>query len=76
MLCPALVIVINVESVIFCERPSTATRKLWVRLSTFSSMRLSSRMTMGRMLRLWGATGVIQIELDCGTMMGPPFESD
>ena len=66
----------SVVSCIFCERPSTATRKLWVRLSTLNSMRQSSRITMGLRLKLWGATGVMQSEFDCGTIIGPPLESE
>ena len=66
--------VICVPSHSFSDRPSMATRKLWLRLSTSSRITLSSFTTMGRMFRLWGATGVMQSVSADGTTMGPPVE--
>ena len=72
----ALRMVTVVVSTSFSLRPSMAMRKLCERDSTLSVTTLSSLSTMGRMLRLCGATGVRHSEPVCGTIMGPPFDSE
>ena len=64
----------RVSSAIFMLRPSTATRKLCDREHTSSSITLVSLMTIGRIFRLWGATGVMQRLPLWGTMIGPPLD--
>lgn len=72
----AFSIVMDVPSVRVSLRPSTASRKLCERDSTLSVTVLSPLITMGRTLRLCGATGVRHTVLVRGTMMGPPFDSE
>ena len=60
----------------FAERPSAATRKLWLRLSTSSVTSALSGITNGRAVRLWGATGVRLITPVWGTIIGPPFDRE
>ena len=51
-----------------------AARKLCERDSTERVITLLSLITIGRMLRLCGATGVRHKLLVDGTMIGPPFD--
>ena len=56
------------------ERPSTAARKEWLRLSTFKVMTEVSGTTIGRTLRLWGATAVRHSVPVEGAIIGPPLD--
>ena len=58
------------------DRPSTATKNEWLRLSTSSVISAESGITIGRMFSEWGATAVITSTPVPGTMMGPPFDSE
>ena len=66
----------RVFSLHFADCPSTAMRKLWLRLSTVRVISESSEITIGLMFRLCGATGVRHRMPVCGTMIGPPFDSE
>jgi hypothetical protein len=45
---------------------------LWLRLSTSKVISQSSQITIGLTFKLCGATGVIAMVLEWGTMIGPP----
>ena len=64
--------VMVVFSEILSLRPSTAIRKLWLRLLTRRVITTSSQTITGRVLRLCDATGDRQKVPERGTMMGPP----
>ena len=68
--------VITVPSWSLVASPSMAIMKLWLRLFTSRRISLVSGSTMGRVLMLWGATGVSVSTFDCGTTIGPPLLSE
>ena len=60
----------------FSDLPSIAIRKLCDLLSTDSLISALSGITIGRTLRLCGATAVRLSTPDSGAMIGPPFDSE
>jgi hypothetical protein len=57
-------------------RPSQATRKGCLPLDTWSEMVLSWGSTIGRVVRVCGAIGVIAMTPEFGTSNGPPAASE
>ena len=54
------------------KRESRVHKKFSARPTTSKEITESSEMTMGRIFRLWGATGVIIKLPEFGKTMGPP----